>query len=267
MRSNRMSKYGFALTFFALASLIVTLTCLPAIAADGPMRPVNLRCEYRQNPLGIDTLQPRLSWTLEPTDPKVRGQRQTAYQILAAGSEARLRSDQRDLWDTGQVNSDKSIHVPYEGQPLGSGMQVWWKVRVWDEHGKPSAWSEPAFWSVGLLQAGDWKGRWIGLDGGEGKPEQLKEARWVWSAQLGPGTRYFRRTFEIPQDNSVSDALLYLVGSGASTLYINGKEVRSAKGLKDPISQDITQGLHSGANILGVAVSASGDGPSGLIGA
>ena len=63
---------------------------------------MNLRCEYRQNPLGIDTLQPRLSWTLEPTDPKVRDQRQTAYQILAASSEERLRSDQGNLWDTGQ---------------------------------------------------------------------------------------------------------------------------------------------------------------------
>ena len=188
-----MSKCGFALTF-----LVVTVPCLSAIAAEELLRPVNLRCEYRQNPLGIDTLQPRLSWTLEPTDPKVRGQRQTAYQVLAASSEERLRSDQGDLWDTGKVKSDKSIHVPYEGKPLGSGMQVWWKVRVWDNDGKPSAWSEPAFWSMGLLQAEDWKGKWIGLDGGEGKPEQLKGAHWVWSSQPGPGARYFRRTIEIP---------------------------------------------------------------------
>jgi alpha-L-rhamnosidase len=257
-----MSKWGFALAF-----LIVAIPCFSALAAEGLLRPVNLRCEYRQNPLGIDTLQPRVSWTLEPTDPKVRGQRQTAYQILAASSEERLRSDQGDLWDTGTVKSDKSIHVPCEGKPLGSGMQVWWKVRVWDDHGNPSAWSEPAFWSMGLLKAEDWKGKWIGLDGGEGKPEQVKEAHWIWSSQPGPGTRYFRRTIEIPRETTVSDALLYLVGSGASTLYINGKEVKSAKGLKDPISQDITQALHSGANILAVAVSVSGDAPSGLIGA
>ncbi|MGB7590176.1 MAG: alpha-L-rhamnosidase N-terminal domain-containing protein, partial [Terriglobia bacterium] len=257
-----MSKCGFALIF-----LVVTVACLSAIAAEELLRPVNLRCEYRQNPLGIDTLQPRLSWTLEPTDPRVRDQRQTAYQVLAASSEELLRSDQGDLWDTGKVESDKSIHVPYEGKPLGSGMQVWWKVRVWDNDGKPSAWSEPAFWSMGLLQAEDWKGKWIGLDGGEGKPEQLKGAHWVWSSQPGPGIRYFRRTIELAPDNSPSDALLYLVGSGASTLYINGKEVGSAKGLEDPISHDITRALHSGANILAVAVSASGDAPSGLIGA
>jgi alpha-L-rhamnosidase len=256
-----MSKRGFALTF-----LIVTVACLSAIAAQELLRPVNLRCEFRRNPLGIDTLQPRLSWILDPTDPKARGQMQTAYQILAASSKERLRSGQGDLWDTGEVKSDKSIHVPYEGKRLGSGMQVWWKVRVWDERGKPSAWSEPAFWSMGLLKAEDWKGNWIGLDAGEGKPEPLKEAHWVWSSEPGSGARYFRRTIEIAPDNPVSNALLYLVGSGDCTLYINGNEAGRAKGLDDPISQDITPALHSGANTLAIAVSASGDAPSGLIG-
>jgi alpha-L-rhamnosidase len=251
---------SLALTFL----MLLMVSGLPA--AEGLLRPVNLRCEYRKNPLGVDTLQPRLSWTLDPTDPSARGQMQKAYQILAAGSEERLRSDWGDLWDTGTVKSDKSIQVPYAGRLLGSGVQVWWKVRVWDDHGAPSAWSEPAFWSMGLLKPTDWKGRWIGLDGGEGKPEQLKEAHWIWSSQVGSGKRYFRRTIEIPQNNSVSDALLYLVGSGASTLYVNGKEVKSAKGLADPISLDITQELRGGANVLAVAVSASGHAPSGLIG-
>jgi alpha-L-rhamnosidase len=256
-----MSKWDFALTF-----LIVAISCVPALAAEGLLRPMDLRCEYRKNPLGIDTLNPRLRWALEATDPEARGQKQTAYQILAASSEKGLRSDQADLWDTGRVESDKSIQVPYAGRPLASGMPVWWKVRVWDNNGKPSDWSEPAFWSMGLLKAEDWKGKWIGLEGGEGKPEKLKEAHWVWSSQAGQGTRYFRRTIEIPQDNSVSDALLYLVGSGNSRLYINGKPVGSGNGIENPISVDITQALHSGANLFAVAVSASGDAPSGLIG-
>jgi len=257
-----MSKCAFALTF-----LMLVASCLPAIAAEGLLRPVNLRCEYRRNPLGIDTLNPRLSWTLESTDPRARGQRQRAYQILAASSEEHLRTNQGDLWDTGRVDSDRSIQVSYEGKALASGREVWWKVRVWDDQEKPSAWSAPAFWSMGLLKPEDWRGKWIGLEGGEGKAEQLKEARWVWSSQPSPGTSYFRRTLEIPQDNSVSDALLYLVGSGESTLYINGKPVGSAKGIENPISVDVTQALHSGANILAVAVRASGEAPPGLMGA
>jgi alpha-L-rhamnosidase len=163
--------------------------------------------------------------------------------------------------------------VPYEGKPLTSGLWVWWKVRVWDDAGKPSAWSEPAFWSMGLLKAEDWKGKWIGFEGGEGKPERLKEARWIWSSEpsysgiRSAAPRYFRRPIEIPQDNSVSDALLYLVASGNSTLYINGKPVGSARGIENPISVDVTQALHTGTNVLAVAVTASGDAPSGMIGA
>jgi alpha-L-rhamnosidase len=262
MRRNQMSKWDFALTF-----LIVAISCVPALAAEGLLRPTDLRCEYRKNPLGIDTLNPRLRWALEATDPEARGQRQTAYQILAASSEKGLRSDQGDLWDTGRVESDKSIQMPYEGKALASGMLVWWKVRVWDNNGKASDWSEPAFWSMGLLKAEDWKGKWIGLEGGDGKPEKLKEAHWVWSSQPGQATRYFRRTIEIPQDNSVSDALLYLVGAGNSRLYINGKPVGSGNGIENPISVDITRALHGGANLFAVAASASGDAPSGLIGA
>ncbi|MCX6964504.1 MAG: hypothetical protein NTW41_04040, partial [Verrucomicrobia bacterium] len=46
----------------------------------------NLRCEYRENPLGIDVENPRLSWIIEERSqrPEVRGQKQTAYQVLVA---------------------------------------------------------------------------------------------------------------------------------------------------------------------------------------
>jgi alpha-L-rhamnosidase len=250
-----------------LAVLIACLSCLSAIAAEGLLPPTDLRCEYRKNPLGIDTAKPRLSWVLEAADPNARAERQRAYQILVASSEERLSTDQGDFWDTGRVESDRSIQVPYGGKSLASGTAAWWKVRVWDSAGKPSDWSESAFWSMGLLKAEDWKGKWIGLDSGEGKPAELKKAHWIWSTQGGPGTRYFRRTIEIPADNPVSDALLYLVGSGDVTLYINGQPVGSAKGIEAPLSTDITQALRIGSNVFAVSVSASGDGPSGLIGA
>jgi len=251
------------------ALLMITASLHPALAADGLLRPIDLRCEYRKNPVGIDVLQPRLSWILESTAPKARSQMQAAYQILVASNEELLHNNQGDLWDTGKVKSDKSIQVPYDGKPLtpqARGKQVWWKVRVWGNNGKPSAWSERAFWSMGLLKADDWKGKWIGLDGGEGKPAQLMEAHWVWSSEPGNGTRYFRRAVEIPKDNPVSDALLYLAASGECALYINGKQVAKGKGIKEPLSVDVTSALQPGANVLAIAVTASGDGPSGLIG-
>ena len=255
-----MSKWGFGLSL-----LLVGFLCPSAQAAEGILAPTDLRCEYRKNPLGIDTAKPRLSWHLDAADPNARGQGQRAYQVLAASSEERLRNDQGDFWDTGRVESDKSIQVPYGGKPLASGTPVWWKVRVWDSAGKPSAWSEPALWSMGLLKRADWKGEWIGLDGGEGKHDKLERSEWVWSSQAGPGTRYFRRSIEFGA--YPSNVLLYLVASGTSTLYINGQPAGSAKGIADPISVDVTQNLRDGVNVFAVAVSASDEGPAGLIGA
>ena len=74
------------------------------LAAEASLTPGQLRCEYLVNPPGIDETRPRLSWVVESGQ---RGQRQTAYQILVASDEARLRKDQGDLWDTGKVASDK----------------------------------------------------------------------------------------------------------------------------------------------------------------
>ena len=60
----------------------------------------HLTCEYRTNPLGIDVLQPRLSWQMQSDR---RGARQTAYQILVAAAETSLDNDRELLWDSGLV--------------------------------------------------------------------------------------------------------------------------------------------------------------------
>jgi alpha-L-rhamnosidase len=245
---------------------MILLAAVPAVSAADLLQPVDLRCEYRQNPLGIDAVQPRLSWNLQVADPEARGQMQTAYQILAASSKDLLTSGQGDLWDTGKVQSDKSIQIKYDGKPLTSRMQAWWKVRAWNNADRPSSWSSPALWSMGLLQPQDWKGKWIGLDGGEGKPLALEHAHWLWSSQPGLGARYFRRTLEVETGDPVSDAVVFMVSTGDATLYVNGKSVGRASGMKEAVSTDITESLHPGKNVLAVAVTATGNDAAGLIG-
>ena len=126
-----------------------------------------LRCEYRVNPRGIDVLSPRLSWVVESNE---RGQRQTGYQVLVATSSEKLAAGEGDLWDTGRVENDQTIQVAYAGKPLQTRMQCFWKVRSWDRDGKPSAWSEPAAWSMGLLRPADWQAQWIVAGGNPAKP-------------------------------------------------------------------------------------------------
>ena len=119
----------------------------------------DLRCEYRENPLGIEAASPRLSWTM--TSEK-RGEVQTAYQVLVATTAEVLAEDRGDLWDSGKVASDASAHVPYSGRTLTAAQRVFWKVRVWDRADAASSWSQPAEWTMGLMAAESWSGaKWI----------------------------------------------------------------------------------------------------------
>ena len=130
----------------------------PAASGTPDLAAVGLRCEYVTAPLGVDVAAPRLSWALAGS---ARGERQTGYRILVSGSRAQLDRDNGDLWDTGQISSDQTTQVAYGGQPLTSSQQVFWKVRVWDKDGAPSTWSPAASWTMGLLEAGAWRARWI----------------------------------------------------------------------------------------------------------
>ncbi|MCX6635598.1 MAG: hypothetical protein NT090_11040, partial [Acidobacteria bacterium] len=110
-----------------LIAAVALLSCIPAVSAADL---TNLRCEYLTDPLGIDVEKPRLSWVIEDKGQKteVRGQKQTAYQVLVASSEELLKKDKGDLWDSGKVASDQSIQVEYHGKPLKSRMYCHWKV-------------------------------------------------------------------------------------------------------------------------------------------
>ena len=136
--------------------IILVLTCLAALAdgssraAAAPLTPDSLRCEYRVNPAGIDETAPRLSWRVMS---KERGERQIAYQVLVAGTEAALAHDTGDFWDSGKVASDDTTAIVYGGRALASGQVCHWKVRVWDKDGKASDWSEPAVWSMEIGRA------------------------------------------------------------------------------------------------------------------
>ncbi|MCP4452310.1 MAG: hypothetical protein GY809_12680, partial [Planctomycetes bacterium] len=143
------------------AVAIMVLACLVGHgSAAAPVGIAHLRCESLEDPLGIDALVPRMSWQL---DSDVRAQKQTAYRLLVASSADTLKKNMGDLWDSGKVKSDQSIHVAYDGKALKSRMQCVWKVRVWDKDGRASDWSDMARWSMGLLDPEDWKAQWIGV--------------------------------------------------------------------------------------------------------
>jgi alpha-L-rhamnosidase len=145
-------------SFHAVASFsaLVTLLVFVSVVAAAPATVVDLRCEYKVNPVGIDILQPRLSWQLSSEE---RGVMQSAYQIRVAESADALAAS--PLWDSGKITSSESHLVAYRGPVLQSARRYYWQVRAWTSGNEPAHWSETAFWEMGLLNPGDWKARWI----------------------------------------------------------------------------------------------------------
>jgi alpha-L-rhamnosidase len=132
----------------------------PSTPPVSAVRAVALRAEYLVDPLAIDVRVPRLSWIIDAGT--ARGVAQTAYQLEVASTAANLAADKADLWDSGKTLGNRQNQIEYEGVPLTSRQTAFWKVRVWDQTDEPSAWSNSASWSMGLLDQSDWVARWIG---------------------------------------------------------------------------------------------------------
>ncbi len=236
-------------------SPIILVSCLliafggcqnPEGGSGAATRVVDPKCEYLNNPMGIDVARPRLSWIMESRE---RGARQTAFQILVASSPDKLKEGQADLWDTGKVESDQSIHVAYNGVGLVSRARCWWKVRVWNEDGRVTGWSPVSFWEMGLLYGKDWDAKWISAPAVEPN---------VLDVQPSP---FFRREFTI--DKPIVQARAYICGLGYYELYLNGAKVGDH--VLDPaftrydrralyVTYDITSQLKQGDNAAGVVL-------------
>ncbi len=113
-----------------------------------------LQVEYLTNPVGIDARTPRFSWWLQS---ELRGVKQVAYQIVVAKDE----NYTREVWNSGKVNSCRSVHVSYEGPALSPSTRYYWKVAVWNNKTGKETSAEKAYFETGLMDEG-WSGaQWI----------------------------------------------------------------------------------------------------------
>ena len=160
-----------------------------------------LRVENMEKPMGIDTDKPRFSWIILSDKQNVK---QTAYQIIVS-------TDKGEVWNSGRVESDQQLWVPYGGEKLKSATQCSWKVKVWTTAGETD-WSEEECFGIGLLKENHWTGRWIGL-------ERLMpdEQRGLHSRLAA---RYVRKEFEL--NKQVRRAIAYVAGIGLHELHVNG---------------------------------------------
>ncbi len=231
--------------------ILLLLVCLLSlkVAAFAGVSINNLRCEMLNNPVGIDTESPRISWRISSSD---RGVTQLSYQILVASSMQKLNAGEGDVWNSGIVKSSQSQWVSYAGQSLKSNGRYFWKVKVTTNAGE-SSWSEPAQWSMGLLSQNEWKAQWIGLD---------KLMPWDSDTQFSRmSARYLRKEFT--PKKKIAHATVHISGLGLYELYINGQKVGDRVLAPAPTdyrkttlynSYDVTALLKDKANAMGVTL-------------
>ena len=199
--------------------------------------PEKLTCEYSVNPMGIHSRNPRLAWKMTGDG---RGRRQTAYQIWASHSRAELLNGRGLCWDSGRVEGSCSVGIHYGGEALCSREKIYWCVRIWDETGKESPWSEINFFEAGLLEKSDWKAQWICAEDQVSAP-------------------YFRKDFFIKK--KPEKATVYICGLGFYELSFNGEKCNEQFLLPNRTeftkrvyyhAYDITEELRDGENTIGV---------------
>jgi alpha-L-rhamnosidase len=196
------------------------------VLAEAQITPTRLTCEYLENPQVIDVTSPALSWVNIAAKGE-RGQRQTAWEIRAAGSKENLINGHPDLWNSGKIISSQSNNIYYEGKLLASRQNCWWQVRTWDKSGKISAWSAPAFWHMGILSPEEWKAQWIGApwQGEEALPKPAfgRQRDSTEKIAVPPPAPLLRKSIQI--NKAVVSARAYVTGLGYFEFYVNGSKV------------------------------------------
>ncbi|MES2795791.1 MAG: family 78 glycoside hydrolase catalytic domain [Bacteroidota bacterium] len=166
---------------------------------------INLMTENQPNPIGLTVKQPKFSWQVKPV---TKNTKQTAYQLIIASSEANLKKNIGDVWDSKKVNSTQSVSNNFSGKELGAGKKYFWKVKIWNEKAKPSAWSMPSFFEMGNFEKLIWIANWIGKIDPEKKGIKALD---------------FQKEFKL--NKRATKIKVYASGLGAYYLIINGKKV------------------------------------------
>ena len=189
--------------------IFLLLALLPGAICFAQVKVEHLLTEDQVDPICIDAAIPRFSWKLDAGDR--RDVMQTAYEIKAI-SYAYLKKGKHDVWNSGKIMSDQSVFVPYQGETLASGEKYYWQVRVWDNTGKVSEWSAPAFWQMGLLSPTDWQAKWI--------TPGFKED------SVNRPSPLFRKTFSLAK--KIASATAYITAHGLYAAEINGHRIGDA---------------------------------------
>ncbi len=208
----------------------------------------SLKVDYKSSPLGIDNPRPSLAWIIESDQMNTM---QDSYEIRAALNSRDAEKGKNLLWESGLVSSSQSSHVEYGGPPLMSFQRIYWQVRIRDNHGKSSKWSEVSSWEMGIMTGTEWTGEWI-------------SPTWEEDPKKSEPSPYMRKKFDLSKE--ISQARLYISSHGLYQAEINGQRVgdqvftpgwTSYDTRLQYQTYDVTSLLNKGQNAIGIIL---GDG-------
>lgn len=222
----------------------------------------SLTCNTLSNPTAIESEEPLLSWVIKA---KGFNKAQSAYHILVASSLDKLSPQKADVWNSGAVKSAQSTYVKYKGQKLKAVQKYFWKVKIWDELGKASAWSEPQSFQMGLIDETHWgASKWISLSKdtrtSEHRFREYKTGKMQEPLMVeGQAAAYFKKV--VNAEKSIKSAKAYICGLGYYELFLNGKKVGDH--VLDPapsnydkqayyVDYDISRDFKMGKNAVGI---------------
>ncbi|MBD3255977.1 MAG: Bacterial alpha-L-rhamnosidase [Candidatus Lokiarchaeota archaeon] len=187
--------------------------------------PFELKTEYWNSPIGIDTKKPRFSWILSHPE---RKQSQSAYRIILSSKKNLTEERNGDLWDTGKVQSTETVNISYEGQPLKSDERYYWRVKWWDKKNRESEFSEIGYFETAILDESDWKADWITAEAFTNRKTKKKYQYRTGLTAFSGKMRlylgvYLRKSFTIPKIPKKSK--VYICGLGHYELYLNGNKI------------------------------------------
>ena len=251
---------------FKFLSFFVVILLFSCSVKNNEIKVTDLKCEYLTDPLGIDIKTPRLSWKLVALADNVYNKKQGAYQVLAASDPEKLSESDADLWNSGKVTSGENAQIVYQGEPLVSGQECYWKVKVWDQENVASDWSGTGKWKMGLLKNTDWKAKWIGdipdlaqkayrdyLD----HYDPAVDGVLVNKRPVPPPSPMLRKTFSVKP--GIKEAYLYVTALGYYEIGVNGEKAGDHvlapewtdynKRLQYQV-YDVSRNIHEGENVI-----------------
>lgn len=215
---------------------------IPDQSGGDVVRAVDLRTDYRVNPLGIDRFPPVLSWRMEAGGRQGAGQ--SAYQVQSASTREELLLG-KTVWDSGLVESGESTQIPYTGPVLRPSGRVWWRVKIRDKAGLESEWSQPAWFEAGLLGDTNWAGaEWVGCTRDYKAPEFAPEelmGTWVSAGKVFEFISCFKDV--VLPDKPVVSAMTYWglsKESGPCSMAVNFDRLQGMK--RSPLTRIMRPG-------------------------